>query len=203
MKNRQLRSWVFMLYPDNEKHFNAINYLDMLPNSLLIKHIAKYDDKGEIVNKEHYHCVLKYDNPTWLSTIINDLSLSDEDSHLFHSYTDFKIGKKQKFKSLENYVDYLDHELNDDKPDKYGPDDFSGGLKKWALSIINNREREKYNQFMDLCEFIREYNLKNFMDTRTFTFQDWFKVCVDAGYGSLFYKEWYKMRDILKPYITL
>ena len=192
-----------MLYPDNEKHFNAINYLDMLPNSLLIKHIAKYDDKGEIVNKEHYHCVLKYDNPTWLSTIINDLSLSDEDSHLFHSYTDFKIGKKQKFKSLENYVDYLDHELNDDKPDKYGPDDFSGGLKKWALSIINNREREKYNQFMDLCEFIREYNLKNFMDTRTFTFQDWFKVCVDAGYGSLFYKEWYKMRDILKPYITL
>lgn len=202
MNNRQLRSWVFMLYPDNPVHMNAINYLDIQPNSLLIKHVKKLNEDGSIKNKEHYHCVLKFDNPYWLSTLLNDLGLSEDDAHLFHSYTDFKIGNKNKFKSLDNYVDYLDHQLNDSKEDKYSPDDFSGGLKKWALSIINNREKEKFNQLVDLSEFIREYNIDHFMECRSWSFQDWFKLCCDNGYGSLFYREWYKMRDILRAYIN-
>ena len=49
MINRQLRNWVFMLYPDNPKHESAINYMDPLDNSLYIKHIAKYDDKGNLI----------------------------------------------------------------------------------------------------------------------------------------------------------
>lgn len=199
--NRQLRSWVFMLYPDNPNHKQAVNYLDLLTNSLYIRHIAKYDEEGNQLNKEHYHCVLKYENPMWLSSILKELGLSEEDSHLFHSYSDFKIGKKNRFKSLNDYIDYLDHQKQDDKPDKYSPDDFKGGLKSLALQIINDRDKEKYVLLAELCDFIRTYNLNHFNDTRTFTFTDWFKVCCDHGYGVLFYREWYKMRDILKAYI--
>ena len=147
MINRQLRSWVFMLYPDNDKHLNAINYIDLLDNSLYIKHIAKFDENNELINKEHYHCILKFDSPTWLSSIIKDLNLSDDDAHLFHSYKDFK-GKnsKPRYKSLDEYINYLDH-METNKPDKYVIDDFKGGLVSLAQRIINNRETEKYLSF--------------------------------------------------------
>lgn len=201
--NRQLRNWVFMLYPDNEKHQAAINYIDILENSLYIKHIAKYDKDNNLINKEHYHCLLKYDSPTWLSSLLKELNLSDEDAHLFHSYKDF-VDKKNKprYKSLDEYIRYWDH-METNKPDKYDIDDFKGGLVKLAKRIINSRENEKYIDFYSLVEFVKKYNIDNYDETRFFTFGDWYKVSIDNGYGKLFFDNWYKMRDILKPYITI
>lgn len=201
MNNRQLRSWVFMLYPDNPAHEKAINYLDVLDNSLYIKHIAKYNDDGSVKNKEHYHCVLRYEKGYWLSKLLSDLDLPEEDDHLFHSYKDFKRGKRQKYKSLEEYVSYLDHQFEDDKPDKYTISDFHGGLKAWATSIFSSRELDKPSRLLEMCNFVREYNLNNFPDTRLWSFQDWYKLCCDNGYAADFYREWYKMRDVLAPYI--
>lgn len=202
MLNRQLRSWVFMLYPDNPAHENAVNYLDHLDNSLYIKHIAKYKDDGEVKNKEHYHCILKFDRPYWLSTLISDLGLTDEDAHLFHSYTDFKIGSKNRFNSLNQYIDYLDHMQDDRKEDKYSIEDFHGGLVSLAAEVINNRDKERYTIFLEMCEFIENYKLDHFEETHTYNFMQWYKLCCKHGYGSLFYKEWYKMRDILRAYIN-
>lgn len=202
MINRQLRSWVFMLYPDNQKHMNVINYIDPLDNSLYIRHVAKYDEKGEMINKEHFHCILKYDSPVWLSKVLSDLDLDDEDAHLFHSYTDFKIGRKNRFKSLNDYINYLDHVLEEDKPDKYSPDDFFGGLKSLALSIIASRDKEKYIIFRELCDFIKSYRLDHFPESIMYSFDDWFDICCKNGYGDIFYKEWFKMRDILRAYIN-
>lgn len=202
MNNRQLRTWVFMLYPDNPLHEKAINYIDLLDNSLYVKHIEKKLDDGTLLNKEHYHCVLRFDNPYWLSKLLDDLGLPSDDSHLFHSYKDFKDkNNKQKFKRLEDYVLYLDHMDNDDKPDKYDITDFHGGLVNWASSVFNSREKENYAVLSDLVEFIKKYNLEHFPDSMRFTFGDWFKISIENGYGSVFYKEWYKMRDILKSYL--
>lgn len=201
MINRQLRCWVFMLYPDNDLHCQAIQYLDNVDNSLYIKHIEKKDEKGNILNKEHWHCVLRFDQPYWLSKLLLDLGLPEEDAHLFHSYRDFMIGKKQRFKSLNDYISYLDHMLEVNKPDKYSPDDFCGGLKKIALDIIASREQDHYLNLLDLIHFIRSYNLDHWVDCRYYTFSDWYNLCCKNGYGYLFYREWYKMRDILKPYI--
>ena len=202
MNNRQLRSWVFMLYPDNEKHKDAIVKLLVADNSLLIKHIEKKNENGEILNKAHYHCILKYDNPYWLSKILSDLGLSDEDAHLFHSYRDFKRGGHNQFKTLDDYVLYLDHVDNDDKPDKYDITDFHGGLKGWAASVISRREKENYMIFFEMIEFIKQYNIDNFPDSMRMNFDDWYKICIKAGYGQVFYKEWYKMRDVLRPYLS-
>ena len=104
--NRQLKAWVFMLYPDNPDHERAINCLDIWDNALYIKHIAKYNEDGSIKNKEHYHCVVKNDlnQGIYLSTLLKDLNLPESDAHLFHSYTDFKVGNKNRFKSF-NSVD--------------------------------------------------------------------------------------------------
>ena len=201
MTNRQLRNWVFMLYPDNPAHQKAIDYIDLLDNSLYIKHIAKYDEKGDIKNKEHYHCILRFDSPYWLSKVLSDLNLSEEDSHLFHSYKDFMSGKYQRFKSLNDYVDYLDHMLDPKKPDKYSLEDFRGGLVSWAKEVILSREFNKAEMLIKVNDFIRNYNLDHFVETRYFSMGDWLKVCNEAGYGDLFYKEWYKMRDLLSPYI--
>lgn len=190
-----------MLYPDNPDHEKAIDILDLWDNALYIKHIAKYDEEGNLKNKEHYHCVVRYDDGYWLSKLLSDLGLPKTDGHLFHSYTDFKIGKKQRFKSLEDYVDYLDHQLEENKPDKYSLEDFHGGLKSLAEKVIKNRDLERYLQLFNLCQFIQDYSLDHFQEVRYFTFKDWYRVCIDAGFGELFYKEWYKMRDILSAYI--
>ena len=201
--NRQLRSWVFMLYPDNPLHEQAVNYLDHLNESLYIKHIAKYDDEGNLINKEHYHCVLKLDDPMWLSTLLKELNLPNEDSHLFHSYRDFKKGRKPRFKSLDDYIDYLDHQKETDKPDKYSIEDFHGGLKSLAAKIINLREVDKYLQLNDLSKFVKNYYLDHFLERSIYTFNDWFEICIDNGYGEIFYNEWYRMRDLLRAYINI
>lgn len=201
MNNRQLRNWVFILYPDNPKHLKALDILHLMPNSLYIKHIAKTDEEGDQQNKEHYHCLLRYDNGYWLSKLLKDLGLDDEDEHLFHSYRDFKKGSSYRFKTLNDYVLYLDHMDDETKEDKYSPDDFMGGLRSWALEVLASRDKESYELFFDMCDFIRQYNLEHFMDIRNYTFNDWFRICIDHGYGKLFYNNWFKMRDILRPYM--
>lgn len=191
-----------MLYPDNESHRKAVEVINSMENGLSIQHVEKKDEEGNIINKSHFHCVIRFSSPYWLSKLLSDLGLSDSDSHLFKSYKDFKIKNKSQFRSIEDYISYLDHVLNDDKPDKYSIDDFKGGLKSLAAQIINSRELENYQSFLTLCEWIREYNLDNFTETRFFGFKDWFRVCSDHGYGKIFYKEWYKLRDVLKDYIN-
>lgn len=204
MKNRQLRTFVFMLYPDNQKHSLAVDYLDLLENSLYVKHIEKKDNNGDIINKEHWHCVLRFDNPYWLSKLLSDLGLDESDSHLFHSYSDFKDSKGRKvFKSIEDYILYLDHQDNPDKPDKYTIDDFHGGLVNWARGILSRSDDANYIKFLDCCMFIRNYNLENFFDCQRFTFLDWYNICYKNGYGSVFYSNWYRMRDILNPYLNI
>ena len=190
-----------MLYPDNPKHCDAINYIDLLDNAVYIKHIEKKDEEGNLINKAHWHCVMKFDPSIWLSKLLKDLGLDEEDAHLFHSYTDFKIGKKQRFRSLNEYYDYLDHIKDDSKPDKYFPDDFHGGLKREVLKVINSRELNNSLALLDLSDFIRNYQLDHFTDTRFWNFTDWYKLCYENGYGDTFYKEWFKMRDILSAYI--
>lgn len=201
MNNRQLRVWVFMLYPDNPKHCAAINYIDLLDNAVYIQHVEKKSEEGNLINKAHWHCVMKFDPSIWLSKLLKDLGLDEEDAHLFHSYTDFKIGKKQRFRSLNEYYDYLDHIKDDSKPDKYSPNDFHGGLKKEVLKVINSRELNNSLALLDLSDFIRNYQLDHFTDTRFWSFTDWYKLCYENGYGDTFYKEWFKMRDILSAYI--
>ena len=203
MINRQLRVWVFLLYPDNPDHKKALDYLDIVDNSLYIKHIEKRNDDGEIINKEHYHCIMKFDSPYWLSKLLDDLGLPESDSHLFHSFRDFKIKGKPAYKTIEDYVLYLDHNDNDLKLDKYSIDDFNGGLKNWAIKILSSRDEDDHLKFYDLCMFIKNYNLDHWADARYFTFTDWYGICIENGYGIIFYKQWYKMRDILKPYINV
>lgn len=193
MKNRQLRNFLFILYPDNESHLQAINKLIDLPNSLLIKHIAK--DK----TKEHYHCILYNDSPQWTSTICNSLGLGEQDYHFFRSIRDEEF---KRFKTIDDYIIYLTHIFEADKDDKYDINDFVGGRVDHAAEVLKSVDKSKYELFLDLALFIREYNLDNLMDTRTFTFTDWYQVCCKAGYGKLFYDNWYKVRDILKPYLN-
>lgn len=191
INNRQLRVFVFILYTDNQTHINAIDIIKKMDNALCIKHIAKGD------NKEHYHCVIKFETPYWLKSLIRDLELNyDNDAHLFHSYTDFN------FKSLNDYINYLDH-AQTDKEDKYNLTDFEGGLRYLAEKVINDRGKENYLKFLDMIDFIQSYNNKYWQDTRNWSINDWFRLLAKNGYGNIAYANWYKMRDVLKPYITI
>ena len=90
VENRQLRLWLCMLYPDNEKHKEMIEQLKCSYYSYFaIKHIEKKDEEGNVINKEHYHCGIWFDSPTWLSTVIKTFGLEEEDKHLFKAFVIF------------------------------------------------------------------------------------------------------------------
>lgn len=196
--NRQLRNMIFLLYPDNEKHLNALEQLKSFENSLLIDHKELKDEKGELIHKDHWHCILWHNNPVWVSTVCNSLGLSEEDYHLFRSIRDPMF---KRFKTIDDYIVYLTHIFEDNKIDKYSIDDFIGGRVEYAREVLNKIDKSKAEIFLDLVDFCQRYSADHIFELRSFTFGDWYRLCCENGYGKIFYENWYKMRDILKAYL--
>ena len=199
IENRQLRLWLCMLYPDNEKHENMI---EQLKGSYLsyfaIKHIAKYDDAGELTNKEHYHCGIWFDTPTWLTTVIKYFNLEEEDKHLFKGLSDFrKKNGKRTFKTIDDYIQYVTHQYNDNKPDKYSFDDFITSVPDRIYNALNDRTRENHESLLALIEYIEKKKREN-PDFSFIGITGWYKLCSKDGLGETYYKNWGKVTDILK-----
>lgn len=133
MKNRQERYWLCDLYPDNKSHDRAIKMAILSPNTILMCHNRSIDpNTGEIL-KPHYHIIFVFDKGYYLWSLIDKYGLDREkDAHLFGNL------KQYDFKRINDYIVYLTH-FNTDKPDKYPPQLFLGGLKTKAINIV-----EKY-----------------------------------------------------------
>lgn len=133
MENRQERYWLCDLYPDNENHNRAIKIALLSPNTIIMCHNRSINiDTGEIL-KPHYHIIFVFDKGYYLWSLIDKYGLDREkDAHLFSNL------KQYNFKRINDYIVYLTH-FNTDKPDKYPPSLFQGGLKTKAINIV-----EKY-----------------------------------------------------------
>lgn len=198
--NRQLRNMLFVLYPDNESHCFAVDNLKNMHNSLCIKHNEVHIDDIGVEHKAHWHCILWFENGTWVSTVCKELGLSDQDYHLFRSIRDKQF---KRFKTVDDYIIYLTHIYEDSKPDKYEINDFFGGRVDYAKEVLSRVDKNTYELFLELARFVRQYNIDHIFETRTWSFTDWYELCCQEGYGLLFFQNWYKMRDILRPYINV
>ena len=159
--NPRAKNWCFELYPqDNEKHKYILGILSSKYNCLYIKHGSDvwtedvYDDEevddetGEYKllhkagdpKKEHYHCVLQFENARYKNALVDELGI--ERNLLF------------KLSSFKNYVVYLTHR---DYPNKaqYDIDDFHGSLKQKALMAL--AEDTPLNELREIINFINSY----------------------------------------------
>lgn len=203
--NKQLRQWLCILYPAENQSHNE--FLAQLVHSYykyaFIKHIGKYDEEGNVINKSHVHCIIWFDKPIRLNTLLNKFNLPVTDAHLFTGLDDLKTksGKRQ-FKTIDNYIDYTTHQSNENKTDKYTIDNFvSNDMQRIRLALDKNNFTN-FESFNGLISFIDDTYKDKSKQAGLWDFSTWYKYCNDMGYGDVFYKNWSKCKDILKDYIS-
>lgn len=199
MENRQLRTWLFVLYPlDNKKHEDAINYISLGEYEyIMIDHIPIIDENDNLIKKGHTHCIMFFDNPVWLSTLLTRLKLDEEDAHLFHSLVDFKVGKHRKFNTIDNYIDYTTHRNNKDKIDKYGFESFLTNVPDKVYKALNSVDMRPSESLFNLIEFM-EKQIEKDPSNKYNSIKDWFKLLSKNGYGDCAYSNWGKLKDMIR-----
>lgn len=158
VKDREIdksRDFVCVLYPDNTDHRLIIMQLKLYRyNSVGVCHDSdvyledkKDKETGEIIHKEgelkkiHYHFILRFDNPRYISGVSKELGLEE---HLI----DF----------LDNYKAYATYMLHWDEPYKhqYDVDCFVGSLAGETKKLLIHKPEAL--QFNEIYEFIRTYD---------------------------------------------
>lgn len=200
-KNRQNRIWCPVLYPlDNDKHERACLIASAMDNSILMDHEQLTDpEDGSIVTKAHTHLILSFDKPYWLSVLLKDLMLNDEDAHLFVNIKQICEHENAKFKNKDDYIIYLTHIYSSDK-DYHYPKEFYGTDRDYAIEVCSRINKSNYDLFIDLQSCIHEI-MKDEVDCRSWFIYQWADEIIKRGYGEALNKHWAKFRDIVKDYI--
>lgn len=205
--NRQLRVWFLMLYPFyNYNHLLTLylikhNTFKHILDYAFIMHKAKYEN-GELVKRSHVHLVIWIkDKGVRRSTICNYLQLNADDIHLVKGLDEFKKRNGDRmFKTVDNYIDYCTHINNNNKPDKYGIDDYFTNVYERIKKAIDKVSFTPAESFNYLVYFIDD-TVKSNVDSRLWDITTWYMFCCDNGLGDLFFKHWSKVTTILKDYM--
>lgn len=131
MEKFKARNMVLLLYPDNENHAKAIEYIKNNYDYVYIMHDKDTDKNGDL-KKIHIHCIINFNNPKWNSAIAKELNIEErfieqikEEQkiymYLIHQNQNGKykyeikdcIGTKKCLIKLNNY--YNDEELGEDE----------------------------------------------------------------------------------------
>lgn len=202
--DRQLRQWLCILYPEKEERHK--DFIEMIKHAFydycFINHIEKVDEKGEIINQAHTHCIIWFPSGIRKETIKNKFNLIDEDMHLFKGLDEFKKSNGQRmFKTIDNYIDYLSHNGNKDKPDKYSFEDYDTNRPEQVKNALESNDRTDYETFNVLYFWLKK-EFENNKDLKFSSKSDIYEYCCNNGYGHLYYKYWSKINYFLDDFIV-
>lgn len=137
------RKFCLLLYPEDETHMKAIEYIKTHYKYALIKHDKDVEDTGE-VKKEHFHVVVAFDNAKWNTALAEELQITS-------NYI-------QKCANFENALEYLIH-YNDQNKHQYSIDEVQGTLKiKLAQFLLKNDTTED-DRVQYMFDYINEMDL--------------------------------------------
>ena len=192
--NRQLSKWIFILYPEsNETHKQCIDILSEYPNTLLMKHDRSYDSEGN-KKETHYHCLMKFDNPYWLYTLVDRLNLENDSLHLFKSL------KECKYKNMDDWIIYVTHIKEEDK-ENYSAGSFIGGLREYAISVINKLDKKDSDLFKACLQDLEIMTLNP--DFRFYTYYYIYCSLCDMGHEYIVYKKFNMLKSFIDDYKIL
>lgn len=157
---KRVRTIGIILYPDNQEHLLALDYIKHnFENYIYILHDKDLDDDGNIV-KPHIHCILKFQNQRNISTLSKKLNVEE---NLFYV-----------IKSFNGQLRYLIH-FDDDDKHQYDVSEVKGTLfmlSKFKLAIKGSQDETSevsmiyefiFNSRIDdlniLLDFVLENNL--------------------------------------------
>lgn len=134
------RNFNLILYPEDETHAKAIEYIERNFDYAIILHDRDCDEYGEI-KKEHYHIVLRFKNAKWNTALAEELNITS-------NYI-------EESRSLKHSLLYLIHYFDEDKF-QYVLDDVKGSLKTRLKDIINNSQKTSDEKSIDIMKWIDE-----------------------------------------------
>lgn len=145
MNNINLRSrcFNFVLYPDDETHKKALNYIEKnYQYYAYILHDKDLTDEKE-PKKNHWHIVVKFVNPRWKQSVCDELGIS-------YNYCD--VTNSLKFSLL-----YLVHFGNANKVE-YDLTEVHGPLFSSLEKYIRNSSEIEDERLINIVDLIYSYN---------------------------------------------
>lgn len=140
--NYRSRKFCLLLYPDNEEHNTALDYIKTHYNYCLILHDLDTKETGE-TKKPHYHVVLDFSNAKWNTALSQELNIS----------TQFI----QQCNNFEHALEYLIH-YNDDTKHQYDINKTQGPLKRKLINFITKNDNTEEERIQYIFDFIYSFD---------------------------------------------
>lgn len=173
MLKKKYRKIGLILWTDNSTHINAIDYIKRYyPHYIGILH-DKDTKEDNTLKKAHYHVLLYFPNQKLISTIKNQLGVSDTDFY--------------EIKSMSGQLRYLIHYDDEDKY-QYSRDLVFGD--RFMLSKFNLAIKDIHSECED-AGIIFDY-IDNFCPT----LQDLFTFVVDNDLYSTYRRNYVMFKDL-------
>lgn len=163
MKKFRSRSFMLLLYPDNEQHAQALDIIKKSYDYASILHNKDYNEDGEF-KKAHNHVLLRFNQAKWNTALANELGID--------------LNFIQEVKKFDNALQYLIH-YNDKDKAQYSVDEVSGPFRKKLVESINKIEKSEGEKVTELLTYITER--PDYVSITEFA-----KFCAENGYWAEF-----------------
>ncbi len=150
MNEKRYRSFMIVLYPDDETHVNALLYVqEFIDKYAFILHDKDYNEKGEI-KKAHYHVILNLSNAKSISALAKELN----------------IGANYITPTKKSYINGLRYLIHADDKDKYQYelDEVQGPLKSRLKKALAS-DVDESDAVLELMVLIEN---QDYLSMRTF-----------------------------------
>lgn len=133
------RSFLLLLYEDDETHRKAIKKIKESYDYACILHDKDIDDNGDL-KKPHYHFVLRFNNQRWNTALAEELGIT--------------LNYIMEPISLDKSLAYLIHYYEDDKKHHYDLSEVFGPLKYRLIQVINHDNKTESERVLEILELI-------------------------------------------------
>lgn len=152
-----------LLYPEDEMHQKAFEYIKQNYDYCGILHDKDVTEDGEI-KKAHWHIILRFKNANWNSSICKELGI--------------ELNYTEQIRNFDNAMMYLIH-YNDSDKTQYDISEVFGTFKNRLNEILANQNKSEGEKVTDLINYIEEYD-------EHLTISHFSKWCAQNGYWAEF-----------------
>lgn len=150
MQPYRSRKFCILLYPEDNTHIEALEFIKNHYDYAYILHDKDWDKNGEI-KKEHYHIVINCPNAIWNTALSVKLGI--------------EINYIQNCRNYDLALNYLIH-MNDDTKHQYDIEEVKGTLVEKIKKALNNddvAEDEKVMIMINYLESTQDLSFKSFV----------------------------------------
>lgn len=177
---KKSRTWGLVLYPEDIDH---VQYLKTMMEKSIIHGVVLHDKdltNDDDAKKEHWHVVIRCDNPRYGNALVSDIGIKEKDVHFL--------------KKVNSYKGYLKYMIHYGYPDKhqYSADDFFGfpSVQADLKRALEKDDRAEEDRIQDIFDFIDHSKFVSIPDVA--------RYCVKNHKWDIMRRNYFVIRDYIK-----